>query len=57
MNSPLITKIVNRDDLLSNNMVILNPKELIVMVLKRNRRTFFNNHSINTYLNMDNFLF
>lgn len=57
MNTPLMTKIVNRDDILSNNILIINPPKLVVMVLKFLKRNFFNSHSIDTFRKEGDFSF
>ena len=55
-NNPLINVNVNRDDMLSEKMIIINPPGLNVFVIKGNRSLLIN-HSIDTYLDQNNFLF
>ena len=56
-NTPQITKIVNRDDILSNKQLIINPPGLVVMVLKFKERGILGSHSINTLSFPDKYLF
>ena len=55
-NNPIATIFVNRDDLLSNKMLVINPPNVVVMVLKSNR-TAKTTHSIDSYLDPNLFIY
>lgn len=56
-NTPQFTHIINRDDILSNNQIIINPPNMVVMVLKPRERGLLASHNINTYPFPDKYIF
>lgn len=48
--TPFITKLVNRDDVLSNNQIYINRKKVVIMVNKWGERSLLQNHSINCFI-------
>ena len=54
--SSLVTKFTNKGDILSNKSLLMNQDDVVVMVSNEENRTFFQSHSILTYLDNDNFI-